>query len=142
MIDYFLRFNTEADAITAAQGSILGQYGPDSVWSWNRHFVVPGAQAWRISQDNADGSHRYLAGWYAIVSLEKTNKKLDNDPALQFCLNRDGPPYLIINNIGNVIQDVACQPIFAGSHYPIGGMDRNYSRATFSGAGKLTAVAS
>jgi len=123
MIDYFLKFTDEAAAITAATGSALGQRDQQNVWHWNTHFVNPDVQAWRLSQDNTDGTHNYLAGWYCIVSVKNRNAQLDSDPALQFCLNRDGPPYVIINKIGGVITDVACQPIFAGSHYPIGGIN-------------------
>ena len=82
-------------------------------------------KAWRISQDvtNPDGSitHTYLTGWYCIVSVNKPNAQLTNDPNLAFALNRDGPPYVLKNNIGAIISDVNCAPIFAGSHYPIGG---------------------
>lgn len=129
MIDYFLRFNTENDAINAATGSALGQFDNNSppVWHWNTHFVLPNVQAWRISQDthNPDGSvtHNYLSGWMCLVATVNPNAQLNNDPALQFTLNRDGPPYVVKNNIGAVIQDVGVQPIFAGSHYPIGGIN-------------------
>jgi hypothetical protein len=122
-IDYFLKFTDENAAITAATGSALGQFDAQNNWHWNTHFVNPNVQAWRISQDNADGTHNYLAGWYAIVAVQKRNAQLDNDPSLQFCLNRDGPPYVLINKIGAVLTDVAAQPIFAGSHYPIGGIN-------------------
>lgn len=121
MIDYFLRFNTEADAITAATGTALGQFDPQNNWHWNTHFVLPGVQAWRISRDNPDGSHNYLTGWMCLVATVNPNAQLDGNPALQFTLNRDGPPYVLKNNIGAVLQDVGVQPIFAGSHYPIGG---------------------
>lgn len=121
MIDYFLKFNTEQDAITAATGTALGQFDAQNNWHWNTHFVLPNVQAWRISQDNTDGSHTYLTGWFILAATKNVNAQLDSHPALQFSLNRDGPPYVVKNNIGAVIQDIGVEPIFAGSHYPIGG---------------------
>lgn len=122
MIDFFLRFDTEADAITAATGSVLGQFTGNSpnVWVWNTHFVLPGVRAWRISQDSPP-VHNYLTGWMCLVATKNINQQLINDPNLQFALNRDGPPYVVKNNIGAVLQDVGVEPIFCGSHYPIGG---------------------
>lgn len=131
MIDYFLKFNTEAEAITAAEGTVLGQYDGNSPpgWQWNTHFVLPNVQAWRISQQdsppNSPPTPHYLTGWFCLVSTERPNGELNNHPNLQFALNREGPPYVRINKIGAVLQDVAVQPIFAGSHYPIGGIDSN-----------------
>lgn len=121
MYDYFLRFATEADAITAATGSVLGQFDVQNAWQWNTHFVLPNVQAWRISQDNTDGTHNYLTGWMCLVATRNVNAQLANDPSLQFALDRDGPPYVVKNNIGAVLQDVGVQPIFCGSHYPVGG---------------------
>jgi hypothetical protein len=126
MIDYFMKWNAESDAIAAANAAgRLGHYDNQNNWHWDLHYVLPNVQAWRISQDvtNPDGSvtHKYLAGWFCIVSTINPNATLKNDPATQFTLNRDGPPYVVDNNIGAIITDVCCQPIFAGSHYPIGG---------------------
>ena len=131
MIDYFLRFETEADAITAATGSVLGQYDGQNVWHWNTHFVLADVKAWRISQDNPSPDsppdsppgerHNYLSGWMCIVATKNVNPQLSNDPNLQFALNRDGPPWVVRNNIGAVLQDVGVQPIFCGSRYPMGG---------------------
>lgn len=91
------------------------------MWHWNTHYVLPGVQAWLISQDNPDGTHNYLSGWMCLVAVQKPNTQLANDPALQFALDRDGPPYVVKNNIGAQLQNVGVQPIFAGSHYPMGG---------------------
>lgn len=106
MIDYFLRFNTEADAIAAATGTALGQKDAQGNWHWNTHFVLPNVQAWRISQDNADGTHNFLTGWMCLVAVMKQNVDLTNNPNLQFALDRDGPPYVLKNNIGAMLQDV------------------------------------
>lgn len=121
MIDYGLRFNNEAEAITSATGTSLGQFDEQNVWRWNTHFVLPNMQSWRISQDNPDGSHNYLTGWMCLVSTVNPNAQLANHPNLQFALFREGPPWVVKNNIGAVLQDIGVQPIFAGSRYPIGG---------------------
>lgn len=135
MIDYFLRWNTsseaKADALSAAQ-----KFGfqLSSGWAWGRDHVIPDVRAWRPSQDvvttivsTVDGTtyrtivHNYLTDWFAIVSLNNQVSVLLNSSELAFALDRDGPPYVIRNNIGAVISDVVCSPVFAGSHYPIGG---------------------
>ena len=122
MIDYALKFNTEAEAITAATGTNLGAQDAQGQWHWSTHFVLPNIKAWRISQDTGNPPvHTYLTGWFCWVSVQKPNAQLTNHPNLQFALDRDGPPYVLKNNIGAIIQDINCEPIFAGSHYPIGG---------------------
>lgn len=87
---------------------------------WLRDHVLPDVKAWRPSQD-VGGVHTYLTGWFAIIALAQPRGVLLNASALAFALNRDGPPYVIKNNIGGVITDIAVEPIFCGSHYPIGG---------------------
>lgn len=129
MIDYFFKFNTEQDAITAAScAKELGDFkivGPSTVavWQWNKDFVLPNVQAWRISQDSTTipPVHTFLTGWFALAARPNIIQAYLNSSALAFALNRDGPPYVVQNNIGAIMQDVNCQPIFAGSHYPIGG---------------------
>lgn len=124
MIDYFFRWNSQADAradaIALAQRfGALDQYG---ILQWARDHVLPDVKAWRPSQDSGSPrAHVYLPGWFAIVSIDRQIDILLNASALAFALNREGPPYIIRNNIGSLITDVACEPIFAGSHYPIGG---------------------
>lgn len=142
MIDYFFRWPTSsdarADAFAAAQH--FGFIHPSSagstvsVWSWARSHILPDVQAWRPSQDSTtivvstvDGStrrvitHNYLTGWFAIAAINRQVPVLLNSTALAFALDRDGPPYIVKNNIGAVITDVGVSPVFAGSHYPIGG---------------------
>ena len=118
MIDYFFKWNTEADAkadaLAAAQKFEING-------AWLQDHVLPNVQAWRPSQD-VGGVHTFLTGWFAIVATQNQIQALLNAAALQFALNRDGPPYIVVNNIGGVITDVAVSPIFAGSHYPIGGL--------------------
>jgi len=117
MIDYFFKWTDEAaakaDAFSVAQKfEISGE--------WARDHVLPNVQAWRPSQD-VGGVHTFLTGWVAIVSTQNQVQVLLNAAALQFALDRNGPPYIVKNNIGGIITDVACSPIFCGSHYPIGG---------------------
>ena len=144
-VDYFYRWATSsdarADAFAAAQ-----HFGISSTagWAWERSHVLPDVQAWRPSQDSTtisvstvDGStvrtitHNYLTGWFAIVATNNPVPVLLNSTALAFACNREAAgaltstgghvPFILKNNIGAVITDVACSPIFAGSHYPIGG---------------------
>ncbi len=138
MIDFFFRWASEDeakhDAIRLRQ--YFGQSGlesPDVIHNWYLNWFLPNVKAWRPSQDTFDNSsppqviHTYLAGWFGILALETVIDVILNDNSLAFALNRDwtpgnSPPNLIIkNNIGTVIQDVAVSPIFAGSHYPMGG---------------------
>jgi len=123
VIDYFFKWTNEAAA--KADALMLADYlntDPQALKQWARDKVLPNVQAWRPSQD-VGGVHTFLTGWFAIVSLNSQASVLLNASALQFALDRDGPPYVIKNNIGGVITDVAVSPIFAGSHYPIGGIN-------------------
>jgi hypothetical protein len=97
---------------------------------WRREHTLPNVKAWRVSQDIMQGDppqivHNYFGGWFVIVALTYQEPVLLNSPALQFALDRDacnrGDPFVVKNNIGALIQDVGCEPIFAGSTYPIGG---------------------
>jgi len=119
VIDYFFKWTDEAaakaDAFAIAQRfNVNGQ--------WLQDHVLPNVQAWRPSQD-VGGVHTFLIGWFAVVATNQPVPILTNAAALAFALDRDGPPYVIKNNIGAVITDVAVSPIFAGSHYPIGGFN-------------------
>lgn len=122
MIDYFFRWNSitdaKADALWLTQKYAF-EISP-GVIEWARDKVLPNIKAWRPSQD-VGGVHTYLIGWFAIVALNGQVPILLNASALAFALDRNGSPYVIKNNIGTIITDVACEPIFAGSHYPLGG---------------------
>jgi hypothetical protein len=131
MYDFFFKWATEEEAWADRQR--LAEYLgiDDNATSWNQSTMLPNVKAWRPSQDTTSGTpprviHTYLAGWFAIIATPKKAQILLNDGNLQFCIDRDAwiaqkPPYVIKNNIGAVIQDVACQPIFAGSNYPTDG---------------------
>lgn len=144
MIDYALKFADEPTAIAAAQ-SLRPQLSR-GLWttasdsgSWSVDHVVPNLKVWRPSQDTTqtvigrDGGqtqivvHSYLAGWFAVISAE-TNAPIQvllNSSALQFALNRtarmQGLPFVLKNNIGDIITDIACQPLFLMNNpYPVG----------------------
>ena len=123
--DFFAKWNSEAEAKQDAYRlrQYFGTDGGTIVKEWYLHQFLPNVKAWRVSQDNTDGTHNYLAGWFGILSLDHIENVIINDNSLAFALNRDGPPYVIKNNIGAVINDVAVSPIFAGSHYPLGGIN-------------------
>ena len=124
--DFFCRWADEAAAKQDAER--LAQYfGYPQVSDWRRNWFLPNVKAWRPSQDiPADSpagnvTHVYLSGWFGILALDHTEDVIINDNSVAFVLDRNGPPYIIKNNIGAIIQDVAVSPIFAGSHYPMGG---------------------
>lgn len=126
MIDYFFRWATSSDAKADAfaAGQRFGFQSSSGIWQWAQDHVLPNVQAWRPSQDIISSGvvvHSYQTGWFAIVSLNNQIPLLMNSSQLAFALNRDGPPYIVKNNIGAVLSDIAVSPIFAGSHYPIGG---------------------
>ncbi len=119
MIDYFLQWSNEAAA--QADALILSQkYYQQVATAWSQNLVLPNVKAWRPSQD-IGGVHTFLTGWFAIVAWPTQVSILLNATALAFALDRNGPPYIVKNNIGAIINDVGVSPIFAGSHYPIGG---------------------
>ena len=124
--DFFCRWADEAAAKQDAER--LAQYfGHPQVSDWRRNWFLPNVKAWRPSQDTLTTDlpprviHTYLTGWFGILALDHLEDVILNDNSVAFVLDRNGPPYIIKNNIGTVIQDVAVSPIFAGSHYPMGG---------------------
>jgi hypothetical protein len=133
MYDFFFKWADEAEAW--ADRMALAEYlGIDvNATTWNQSVMLPNVKAWRPSQDvfTTDSPpkfvrHTYLAGWFAIIATPSKAQILLNDNNLQFCLDRRAwnaqtPPYIVKNNIGAVLQDVACEPIFAGSNYPVNG---------------------
>ena len=122
LVDYFLKWADEASA--KADAVMLAGYlntDAQSLKQWARDKVLPNVQVWRPSQD-VGGVHTFLTGWFAIIGINRQVTVLLNATALQFALNRDGPPYIVRNNIGGIITDVAVSPVFLGSHYPVGGL--------------------
>jgi hypothetical protein len=132
MIDFFLRYTDEAAA--KADAKLLAEaMGQPVSQDWRHEHTLPNVKAWRVSLDTiVDGKlvHNYFGGWFVIVALTYVEPVLLNSPALQFALDREacnrGENFVIKNNIGTLIKDVACEPIFAGSTYPMG----NWKQAT------------
>jgi hypothetical protein len=135
MIDYAFKF-TNAAAAQADASMLAGYYNVSVGWLLDR--CITGLQVWRPSQDvtAADPSpppatlttHTYLTGFFVVVSLDTPAPipALINHSALQFALNRTarlaGQAFVLQNNIGAVINDIAAQPLFEMSNpYPIGG---------------------
>ena len=132
MIDFFLKFATEAEAIADPNADRLGGFDNSSppIWHWNTDYVIPNVQAWRPSQDSGSPPvHVFLTGWFALVGWSKAAQVLLNHPNLQFALNREWNPnasprnLVVKNNIGAVINDVNVSTVFCGSTYPVGGFN-------------------
>ena len=107
---------------------LVDHIGPGNVWL-NDH-VLADVKVWRPSNDfigspNIGIQHVYLTGYYAIIAWPRRVNILLNATALAFALDRDrcnaGLSFVIKNNIGAVITDIAVSQMFAGSNYPIGG---------------------
>lgn len=127
-IDYFGRWTDEQAAKQDAYRlrQYFGTDGGTTVTDWYLHQFLPNVKVWRPSQDTdtpPNVVHTYLTGWFGILSLDHIETVIINDNSLAFALDRNGPPYVIKNNIGAVINDIAVSPIFAGSHYPLGGIN-------------------
>lgn len=126
MIDYGFNFTGPAQAIADA-AMLAGQYDVANV-TWRADHVLSGIQCWRPSQDDAMGNHSFLAGYYVIVSVDTPVPipALLNHARLAFALNRTereaNQPFVTKNNIGAVLADLGCQPLFMMFNpYPIGG---------------------
>lgn len=134
-IDYFMKFTNEAQAKAAAE-MLAGQY--DVTAGWAQNHVIPNVRAWRPSQDvagvdsqgNPMVTHNYQTGWYAIVAItsDVPIPALLNSANLAFALNRTkreaGQAFVIKNNLGVIINDIAVAPLPAmNNYYPIGGMN-------------------
>src|SRR5262245_14131071 len=125
-------------AVVGMQGAGRMQAWTEPWFNWGTFRVLPNVKAWRISQDVFTGSppvfdhHVYLAGWFAILAMDEVIPAILNDNNLAFALDRDAanaamagesphPPIVVKNNIGAIINDIGCEPVFAGSNYPMGG---------------------
>lgn len=124
-VDYFCRWSDEQAAKQDA-ARLQNYFGTPISTNWLLHQFLPNVKVWRPSQDTGTPPnvvHTYLTGWFGILSLDHIEDVIINDNSLAFALDRDGPPYVLKNNIGNIITDVAVSPLFAGSHYPLGGIN-------------------
>jgi hypothetical protein len=127
LVDHFCRWANEAaakqDAMRLRQ--YFGTDGGTVIKDWYLHQFLPNVSAWRPSQDAGvppNVVHTYLTGWFGILALDQAEPIILTDSCCAFALDRDGPPYIVKNNIGTVLNDVGVSPIFAGSHYPLGGI--------------------
>lgn len=127
-IDYFFKFTDEA---AAKADPTVQQHMDAARVLWNSSYVLRDVKAWRPSQDTTSGVdafgnpivvHTFLPGFFLLVSSPRPIPALLNHSALQFALNRDGPPWVVRNNIGAIMQDVGVSPVPMGSRYPIGGI--------------------
>ena len=137
MFDYGFQFSNVAAAIV--DGVAQGVYNPVSPSKWFYDHVQPGLQCWEPSQDTTVTNplpppatlttHTYLTGYYVLVSVVSLTPipAFASDPNLAFILDRTqreagAASYVVQNNIGAVIADLGCAPMFASSNpYPIGG---------------------
>lgn len=123
MVDYAFKFANETTA--KADATMLA--GPFNGLGWLLDHVVA-VQVWRPSQDDVAGVHTFLVGFFVVVSIDTPSPipALFNHAALQFALNRTaregGQAFVLKNNIGGIITDIAAQPLFEMSNpYPMGG---------------------
>jgi hypothetical protein len=158
-IDYFFRWaNTaEAKADVLMLADHLNPPSNTGIRDWKNDHVLPNVKAWRPSQDTYANTvvlegqqvqvvvHNYLSGWFAIIAANGRVPVLLNADALGFALDRDacneGKPFVIKNNIGAVIRDVAVEPVFAGSNYPMGDYKFSYLLSIDSGTYTLSGKA-
>lgn len=136
MIDYGFQFTNAAQAIADAT-MLVGQYNSASAL-WSPDHVIAGITCWRPSKDvttqqTIDGqlvnvvTHTFLVGYFVLVSIEAPPiPVLLNHSKLAFALDRTareaGQPFVVKNNIGAILADLACQPMFAMvNSYPMGG---------------------
>ena len=138
MYDYGFQYANTAAAIV--DGEAQGVYNPALPNPFPLDHVLPGLKCWRPSQDvpitNPSPppanlmTHTYLAGYYVLVSAQSSepNAAFLADPNLAFALDRTahaaGGAFVVKNNIGGVISDLACSPWFADpAPYPMGGFN-------------------
>jgi hypothetical protein len=127
MIDHFCRWTSEAAAKQDAMRleHYFGISDGTVIHDWYLNHFLPNVLAWRPSQDTGTPPnivHTYLSGWFGILALDQAEPIILTDSSCAFALDRDGPPYIVKNNIGTVLNDIGVSPIFAGSHYPLGGI--------------------
>ena len=139
---YGFKFASGAAAKTAA--AALGHYNatvdPQTGLpaGWAQDHVIAGLQCWQPSKDvagtdslgNPTVTHTYLVGYFVLVMIGSAAPiaVLNNHAALQFTLNRtrfeNNQTFVVKNNIGGIISDVACSPLpAAAKQFPVGGFN-------------------
>lgn len=120
-IDYYLKFADEATALSALQNFTNRA-------DWPTDYCIPNIQLWRNSQDNGDGSHNYLNGFFVLCSFNRNVNAFTNLAAVQVVIDRDKANQrlaggVIKSNVSNLIlQDIRIAPVFQGTDLPYGNM--------------------
>jgi hypothetical protein len=133
MIDYLFSY-PDAGAAKRAYDALCTALGLPVGDDYRRQSTIDNVKVWRPSDDTTEmvGDppttrvvHTYLQGYWVLIAADKAEPVLADDMALEFALDRDacnaGQPFIVGNNIGEEINDIAFEPMFAGSNYPVGG---------------------
>lgn len=131
MIDYIFRYADEAEAKADAE-VLASAMGGQAAETWQLQYTIPNIKAWRPSQDTTEVVpptetmpeservvHNYLSGWWVLVATEAEEPVLLDAQALEFALDRGTSQVIKIKSIIPA-EDMAFEPAFAGSKYPIG----------------------
>jgi hypothetical protein len=130
--DCIFKWDTVIDAradVKMLAHSILDDQG---VRQFVQDHVISNIKVWRASQDTVDISgdtlHNYLPGFFALISVDHRIPVLENDPALQVCVNRDKmnagqTPYLFLSSYSAaILKDIRFAPIYMGANFPFGSL--------------------
>jgi hypothetical protein len=127
MIDHVMLYATEAGA-KADKVRLSDALGIPATDTWQLNQSIPDIRLWQPSKDtvvNDNVVHTYLKGFFLLLSLNRVEPLLRDAPSIFFILDRDaasrGAPFVVFNDIGDMISDIAFAPAFAGSNYPLGG---------------------
>ena len=129
MIDHVMLYATEA-AAKADKERLAEAGGISTTDEWQLNQSIPDIRLWQPSKDTiVDGKtvHTYLKGFYLLISLNHPEPLLLETPSIFFALDRDaadrGEPFVLLNDIGAMISDMAFEPMFLGSKYSVGGWE-------------------
>jgi hypothetical protein len=133
MIDYLFSY-PNAGAAKAGYDALCTALGLPVSAEYRRQSTIANVKVWHPSEDTttmvgnppiAKVVHEYLQGYWILIAADKAEAVLADDMQLEFALDRDacnkGLPFIAGNNIGSEIDDLAFEPMFAGSTYPLGG---------------------
>lgn len=121
-IDVVLKF---ADLATAKADPAVRNHMDDLQEMFAADRVIPNIKIWRASQD-VGGVHNYVAGWYALISLDHIVPALRDHAAVALVIDRDKANARIAGAVirstvgAAVLQDMRMEPVFAGCDYPWG----------------------
>ena len=133
MVDYLFSYNNAGSA-KAAYDALCTALGLPVSADYRRQSTIDNVKVWMPSEDTTEMAgdpptarvvHEYLQGYWILIAADKAEAVLADDMAMEFALDRDacnaGQPFIVGNNIGDEINDLAFEPVFAGSNYPVGG---------------------